>query len=163
MTLESFFLTVTDSVIMVQTFELSHPDFPNPFRFQRNFVDDDLLLTDENGTQQVFKYELFEIKKGNSSADLDQSFSITLADYKDDLKNLIEKSNRLIPINFIYREWRDDLRNEPMQVFETLIIQSVSSDSNGVVTFTAAAEQLNNVKTGDLYTFDAFPLMKGAL
>ena len=163
MSIESFFLTETQSNIRIETIELSHPNFSKVFRFQRNCVDEDLLLTDEDGIQQTFQYELFEIKRGVSAADLDQSFSITFADYKDELKNAIEESDHRIAIEFIAREWREDNLNEPMRVYETLIIQSVSSDSYGVVTFTAAAEQLNNVKTGDLYTFDAFPLMKGAL
>lgn len=163
MSLESFFLTETQSIIRIETIELSHPDFPKKFMFQRNYIDEDLLLTDENNIQQTFQYELFEIKRGVSAADLDQSFSITFADYKDELKNAIELSDHRTAIKFIAREWREDNFNEPMRVYETLIIQSVSSDSYGVVTFTAAAEQLNSVKTGDLYTFDAFPLMKGAL
>lgn len=163
MSIESFFLAETQSNIRIETIELSHPNFSQVFRFQRNCVDEDLLLTDEDGIQQTFQYELFEIKSGVSAADLDQSFSITFADYKDELKNAIEESDHRIAIEFIAREWREDNLNEPMRVYETLIIQSVSSDSYGIVTFTAAAEQLNNVKTGDLYTFDAFPLMKGAL
>jgi len=59
--------------------------------------------------------------------------------------------------------FRDDDLTSPLDFIQILQVVRVNNDSNGVVTFEASAEQLNSVKTGDVYTLNKYPLLKGVI
>ena len=160
--MESFFLTQTSAIAKIDCIELYHPDF-GYLRYQ-SYDDEGITVKHEGGPLlRPYGYESFEITRGNVTSDLDQGFSITFADYKDDLKNKVNAANHMTPIVFSWRLYRSDDLNSPMFVQRDLYVIRVNSDGTGMVTFEASAEQLNNVKTGDSYTLAKFSTLKGAV
>lgn len=159
--MESFFLTKTSAIAKIDCIELYHPDF-GYLRYQA-YDDEGITVKHESGPLRPYGYESFEITRGNVTSDLDQGFSITFADYKDDLKSKVNAANHMTPIVFSWRLYRSDDLNSPMFVQRDLYVIRVNSDGTGMVTFEASAEQLNNVKTGDSYTLAKFSTLKGAV
>lgn len=159
--MESFFLTKTSAIAKIDCIELYHPDF-GYLRYQ-SYDDEGITVKHEDGAPQPYDFESFEITRGNITSDLDQGFSITFADYKDDLKNKVNAADHMAPIVFSWRLYRSDDLNSPMFVQRDLYVIRINSDSTGMVTFEATAEQLNNVRTGLVYTFEDYPLTKGAI
>lgn len=159
--MESFFLTKTSAIAKIDCIELYHPDF-GYLRYQ-SYDDEGITVKHEDGAPQPYDFESFEITRGNITSDLDQGFSITFADYKDDLKNKVNAADHMAPIVFSWRLYRSDDLDSPMFVQRDLYVIRINSDSTGMVTFEASAEQLNNVRTGLVYTFEDYPLTKGAI
>lgn len=159
--MESFFLTKTSAIAKIDCIELYHPDF-GYLRYQA-YDDEGITVQHEDALEYAYGYESFEITRGNITSDLDQGFSITFADYKDDLKNKVNAANHMTPIVFSWRLYRSDDLDSPMFVQRDLYVIRVNSDGTGMVTFEASAEQLNNVKTGDSYTLAKFSTLKGAV
>ena len=159
--MESFFLTKTSAIAKIDCIELYHPDF-GYLRYQA-YDDEGITINHEIDQPHLYEYESFEITRGNVTSDLDQGFSITFADYKDDLKNKVNAASHMTPIIFSWRLYRSDGLDGPMFVQRDLYVIRVNSDGTGMVTFEASAEQLNNVKTGDSYTLAKFSTLKGAV
>lgn len=157
----SFFLTNTASVSKIDAIEFYHPDF-GYIRYQYD-DEEGLDLKHEDGYTKHYYFESFDITRGNTTSDLDQSFSITFSDYNDFLKDHINSANHMTQIVFSWRQYRSDDLNSPMFIQRDLYIIRVNYDGSGLVTFEASAEQLNNVKTGDSYTLDRFPTLRGAV
>ncbi|OTG78416.1 hypothetical protein B9T31_17605, partial [Acinetobacter sp. ANC 4558] len=61
----------------------------------------------------------------------------------------------------VFKMYRDDDLSAPMNEIQTLEIATISGDSTGLVTFEAQAPELNAVKTGRLFTFEDYPLLRG--
>src|SRR5574344_1470327 len=159
--MESFFLTKTSAIAKIDCIELYHPDF-GYLRYQA-YDDDGINVKHEDGAPRHYDFESFEIARGNITSDLDQGFSITFADYKDDLKNKVNTADHMTPIVFSWRLYRSDDLNIPMFVQRDLYVIRVNSDGTGMVTFEASAEQLNNVKTGDVYTINTYPMLRSTI
>lgn len=158
----SYFLTDTSRLIKLECVEIDHPDFVVPLRFVRN-DEDGIVVKHEDSTQVEYEYRSFEVQKGNTVADLDQNIGITFADQDDSLKTLFYAVDHTKEASFKYRAYREDNLEYPMIVLQTLNIISFNSDADGFVTFDASAEQLNDVRTGLIYTLDNYPLMRGAI
>lgn len=159
--MESFFLTKTSAIAKIDCIELYHPDF-GYLRYQA-YDDEGITVNHEIDAPYLYEYESFEITRGNVTSDLDQGFSITFADYKDDLKNKVNAADHMTPIIFSWRLYRSDDLDSPMFIQRDLYVIRVNSDGTGMVTFEASAEQLNNVKTGNSYTLAKFSTLKGAV
>lgn len=155
----AFFLDSISGVVALECIEISHPSFSKVFRYVRNDVDG---ITAEGN---VFDYHPMSIKRSNVSNDLEQKMSVTLADMQDDLSNairLIRTSDyaRVSP-SFKFKIFRDDDLSMAMVELQTLEITSISKDSSGLVTFDAQAPELNNSRTGLIYSIEDFPLLRG--
>ena len=159
----SFFLTNTRNLYWIDTIEMDHPDFVEPFYFQNEYIDEDIVATNEDLQQATYSYQLFDVKRNNVVADLDQGVGVTFADYKDVLKTAVNAASSSSPITLRYRVFRSDDLTSPMDFIQVLKVVSVNCDAEGFVTFQAGAEQLNNVKTGDTYTLNKYPLLKGTI
>lgn len=159
--MESFFLTKTSAIAKIDCIELYHPDF-GYLRYQA-YDDEGIAVKHEDEMEHTYDFESFDITRGNVTSDLDQGFSITFADYKDDLKNKVNIADHMTPIVFSWRLYRSDDLNRPMFVQRDLYVIRVNSDGSGMVTFEASAEQLNNVKTGDAYTINTYPMLRSTI
>jgi hypothetical protein len=159
--MESFFLTKTSAIAKIDCIELYHPDF-GYLRYQA-YDDEGITIKYEDELEYSYDFESFEITRGNITSDLDQGFSITFADYKDDLKSKVNAANHMTPIIFSWRLYRSDDLDSPMFVQRDLYVIRVNSDGTGMVTFEASAEQLNNVKTGDAYTINTYPMLRSTI
>ncbi|OTG79577.1 hypothetical protein B9T31_16950 [Acinetobacter sp. ANC 4558] len=155
----SFFLNSSGGVVQLECIEISHPSFTKTFRYVRN---------DEDGVKigkDVYQYQPMSIKRANVTNDLEQRLSITLADMEDELMNAIKNIRRStsprIKPKLVFKTYRDDDLSAPMNEIQTLEIATISGDSTGLVTFEAQAPELNAVKTGRLFTFEDYPLLRG--
>lgn len=159
----SFFLTDTSGVRKVDTIELNHPDWASPFFFQSEWIDEDIIATNEDLNTVTYQYQLFKVDRNNVVADLDQSVSVTFLDYIDELKYAVNSANHMQPITLKYRMFRDDDFSSPLDFIQVLEVLKVTSNGDGIVTFDASAEGLNNIRTGDVYTINKFPSLKGII
>ena len=157
----NFFLNVEGGFVLLDLIEISHPDLTTPMRFVRNDLFG-VTVKHEDGLEYNYGYQVFEVKRSATNRTLDQEISITFADFDDALMKALKKTNRLIEPQFKYRQYRDDDLEDAVQILQTLEITDVNKDASGLVTFDAKAVQLNNVKTGEVYTVENCPLLRGA-
>jgi hypothetical protein len=155
----AFFLNNSGGVVQLECLEITHPSFEHPFCYIRN---------DTSGVQiggQFYQYQPMSIKRSNVTNDLDQQLSITLADMQDELMDALENIDNT-PFENVRPQvkskiYRDDDLSSPMIEMQMLEVDAVSKDSTGLVTFDAKAAELNSVRTGRLYTFEDYPLLRG--
>ncbi|MDQ8953475.1 hypothetical protein RFH42_10940 [Acinetobacter rudis] len=156
----SFYLNASGAVAEVSCIEIVHPTFNF---YLQSFDDDGFHVVHENGKKVFYEYLPMRVDRSNVNNDLDQVVKMTINDFDD---RLIEAYNNILdkkPVQFKQRIYRDDNLDSPMIVIQTLHITSMSKDSRGNITFEAKAPELNNVKTGDVYSFEQFPLLRGTL
>lgn len=158
----SFFLNAQGGVIQLDCIEIAHSSFPDVFRYVRNDTSG-ITVKHEDGLDYFYEFQQMEIGRNNITNDLDQVFSITLADYDDALIQAYANLTDNVPPTFKYRVYRDDDLTTPMLIIQTLDIVSMNKDSTGLVTFDAQAPELNSVRTGDAYSLERFPMLRGTL
>ena len=158
----SFFLTAKGGLIYLECIEINHSSFAQPFRFVRNDTSG-VTVKHEDGTSHFYQYQELDIQRSNVSNDLDQVMNINFADTNDEFIDAIKAINNSERPSYKYRAYRDDDLTAPMHTVQTLEISSMSNDASGFVTFEAKAPELNSVKTGEIYTLDRFPLLRGTL
>ena len=160
-----FFLKSKSSVVQLETLEISHPNFTKTYRVVRNAVEGVTALL-ENGTSATFDYYPLSIENAGVRDDLDQSIRINLGDLGEVLpKELDEVSSNngfgTKPI-VIYRTYRSDDLSRPLFGPVTLEVSTFAFNREGS-TFEAKAPSLNINKTGEVYSLDRFPMLRGFL
>lgn len=160
-----FFLNSKSSVVQLETLEISHPNFTKIYRVVRNAVEG-ITATLENGTSATFDYYPLQIENAGVRDDLDQSIKINLGDLGEVLpKELDEVSSSdgfgTKPV-VIYRTYRSDDLTRPLFGPVTLEVSTFAFNREGS-TFEAKAPSLNINKTGEIYSLDRFPMLRGFL
>ena len=160
-----FFLKSKSSVVQLETLEISHPNFTKTYRVVRNAVEG-VRVTLENGSSATFDYYPLQIENAGVRDDLDQSIKINLGDLGEVLpKELDEVSSNngfgIKPI-VIYRTYRSDDLSRPLFGPVTLEVSTFAFNREGS-TFEAKAPSLNINKTGEIYSLDRFPMLRGFL
>ena len=160
-----FFLKSKSSVVQLETLEISHPNFTKIYRVVRNAVEG-VTVKLENGTNAVFTYYPLQIENAGVRDDLDQSIKINLGDLGEVLpKELDEVSSKggfgIKPI-VVYRTYRSDDLSRPLFGPVTLEVSTFAFNREGS-TFEAKAPSLNINKTGEIYSLDRFPMLRGFL
>lgn len=160
-----FFLNSKSSVVQLETLEISHPNFTKIYRIVRNAVEGVGVYL-ENGQFTTFDYYPLQIENAGVRDDLDQAIKINLGDLGEVLpKELDEVSSNdgfsTKPI-VVYRTYRSDDLTRPLFGPVTLEVSSFAFNREGS-TFEAKAPSLNVNKTGELYKFDRFPMLRGFL
>lgn len=154
-----FFLNSDGGLIPLECIEINHSSFSEPFRYIKNNTDG-MTLADN-----WYDYIPMQIQRKNVTNDLDQTMSITIADMEGTLiKSIMDIQDSAFATeypSFKYKVFRSDDLTEPMTELQTLEVATVSKDSTGLVTFDAKAPELNSVKTGVIYNYDEFPLLRG--
>lgn len=156
-----FFLNSRGGVVMLELLEIDHPSFAQPFRYVRN--DTNGVTVTHDGAEHYYEYQPMQIDRKNVTNDLDQKLSITLADMSDDLQNALDAIDDEIKPSFKYRVYRDDDLTQPLNTLQTLEIATSSKDASALITFEAQAVELNISRTGEVYSFDRFPMLRAML
>jgi hypothetical protein len=159
-----FFFGSRKSVVERETLEISHPDFSDRFLFVQG--NRDLTATLETGEVVTFQRMPMRIRKMASRGDLDYGIGVDLGDLGDRLPDEIDRVRvagtlRIRPI-VIYRAYRSDDLASPMIGPLRLEAQAIARTREGA-SFDAGAPYLNLSKTGELYTLDRFPMLRGFL
>lgn len=168
--IKDFHLDSTSSVVMLETLEINHSQWPQPLRYVINH-DAGVTVTLEDNQSATFEFMPLVIKHGNSSDDLDQSLSITV----NDLGEVVPPLIRLIRDaatderpKVIYRSFAFDVATmqlthpKPIEIIKGLEITKTNRDYQGT-TGNATAPTKNSVKTGRIYDLVGYPDLKGLL
>jgi len=158
-----FFLNTKSDVIEYDTIEIAHPSFSKTYYVVRNAVNG-LTVTLEDSSEQEFIYYPMKIITSALKDDLDYGIRVDFGDLGE-----------VIPIEFDsvftadtfdtkptvkYRSYRSDDLTGPMWGPVTLEVAAFNFDHQGA-SFEARAPQLNRNRTGELYTIDRFPMLRG--
>jgi len=160
-----FFLNGKSAVVELETIEISHPNFSKTYRVVRNNTEG-ITATLETGVSAEFEYYPVSVSKSQDTDDLDQMFVVKIGDLGDILPTEMDRVRasdnfKTRPV-FIYRSYRSDLLTTILNGPITLNIKSIVFDSSGCK-ITAEAPRLNVNKTGEIYTLERFPMLKGTL
>ena len=143
----------------IETLEISHSLFSKIFYLTR----EPLGVTATLETAQVVMFEgtNIDIQLNSTKADLDQNFSFTLPD----LSNALDDELDRIPLSNTekilvkYRIYINDDLSGPAEGPIALEALNVSQEK-GLFTISAGAPQLNWNKTGIIYDYDTFPMLR---
>lgn len=156
-----FFLNASGALYEIDCLELSHPQFKAPFRYtMANPLG--LVVQHEDGSEQGYVYQQVGITTQTVRNDLDQKLDATIVDYDDALIDEVEAIESGA-VQVVLRKYRSDDLTSPVHILQNLEARKISKDSSGKVTFAAEAASLNSVGTGELYTLERFPLLRGTL
>jgi hypothetical protein len=162
----SYYLNSPSSVVKLETIEIAHPSFTATKWIVRNAVNG-ITATLEDGTTSIdFVYYPLKIDTAGVRDDLDQKITVQLGDLGD---LLAAELDRITNANTFgtkpvlrYRTYRsDDLAHVlfgPVQ----LEIVSLAATFEGYA-FDAQAPSLNANRTGEVYSMDRFPMLRGFL
>lgn len=160
-----FFLNSSQEVLPLECLEISHPSFDTFYycgQISRvtGFVHGDL-------TQHKYTPKVLLIDRGNVAADLDQSIGVTIGDVDSDFiqkfADIKESAFPDVRPKVTKRLYRDDMLTSPIIEQPPLEIKNITKDASGNATFQALAPELNSAKTGEVYTLERFPLLKGII
>jgi hypothetical protein len=158
----NFFSNAGRDEIMVQTIELSHPNFSQTYALQ-NVSYSPITVTTENGSL-VCQPCPMDIKRLNSSADLEQNLSVTIGDVgtiiSEEILRVMQADGNLTKPVCKYRAYSSkDLATIVLGTF-VLEVQDVSPTEEGSV-LNIAPPNLNAAGTGEVYDDTEIPMLKG--
>jgi hypothetical protein len=160
-----FFLNSSSSVIQLECLEISHPDFTKTYRIVRNATKG-ITVKYEDGNLYPHEYYPLSIVSMGNRGDLDQGFRITLGDLGDvlpaELDSVTSADGFDTKPTVSYRSFRsDDLETV---LFGPLFLEVTTfSFTREGSSFEAKAPSLNINRTGEIYTLDRFPGLRGFL
>jgi len=159
-----FFLNSKSSIVLVECVELSHPGFSTTHRVVRN-VTAGVTVTHEDDLVFEYTYYPLTIRQKGSLEDLDFGIEIEFGDLdgllQDEIATLTDYGLDEKPIcNF--RQYRSD--NYSMPIYGPLVLEitELSFTKEGAQ-FEAVAPYRNVSSTGELYTLNKFPMLRGLL
>lgn len=163
--LSEYFLGSQKSVVLLETLEITHPDFSTVYRIVRNAVGG-ITATVEGGLVRNFFYYPTRITKGARADDL--NFSIQ-ADFGE-LGEIVPQELDAIRLadgfgvkpTVKYRSFRSDDLSAPLDGPYILEAEQFACDAF-TCSFVASAPQLNFLGTGEIYTLARFPMQRGFL
>lgn len=160
-----FFLNSKSSVVHLETIEISHPNFTKVYRVVRNATEG-ITVTLETSDVVEFEYYPLMIESVGVKDDLDQGIRITLGDLGEvlpkELDEIVANSGFGIKPVVKYRVYRSDDLSRPVFGPVNLEVSNFAFTSEGA-TFEAAAPSININKTGEIYTLERFPMLRGVL
>jgi len=160
-----YFLGRSRRVVGLQLLQISHPNFSQTYYKVRN-ARGGVTVTLETDVEQVFDYLPMQITPLKASDDLDTGLSVVMGDIGEVLPKEVDS----VDVNdgyyteptVIYRLYRSDQLTAPLYGPIPLKVKTITFDRTGL-SFEARAPRLNYNKTGELYLFDRFPMLRGFL
>lgn len=165
MSYADYFLKSHSDVVQLELLEISHPAFSKVYRIVRNAING-VTVTLENSQQATFDYYPVKITPSQQKGDLDHTLKISFGDLGEVLPSeldLVTAANQLgTKPTLIYRTYRSDDLSTPLYGPIQVEIVEITFNKEGA-TFEAKAPTLNTNQTGQAYTFERFPMLKGFL
>lgn len=158
-----FFLAGRSNVVQLELLEVSHPAFSQTYRFVRNDTRG-VTVTLETGEVAAFNYVPCRITSLGARDDLESGFRVELGDLGEILPQELDRvaaadAFETKPV-LTYRTYRSDDLTTPLFGPLTLEIAEVPFRKEGAA-FEARAPSLNVVQTGDVYSVDRYPSLRG--
>jgi hypothetical protein len=158
-----FFLNSGSHVAQLELLEISHPSFSQVYRIVRNKVGG-VTVTLEDGSTQTFDYYPVKITPTTSKNDLDQELTVDFGDLgtvlPQELDAVANDNTWDTKPVMLFRTYRSDDLGAPMLGPIRYEINVVPFKQQGA-TLQASAASLNQNATGELYTTDRFPMLRG--
>ena len=142
----------------IDTLEIYHSMFTKRYLFTRE--PEGLTAQIENGDTVNFLPTNFEPVLNSTKNDLDTVFQFTLPDPNNLLDNELEilPLDNSEPILVFYRAYISDDLSYPAEFYRLQVLNV--SQEKGIFTFEAGAAQLNWKRTGEIYSYDRFPMLR---
>ncbi len=161
--LKKFLASAPQNKHVIQVVQISHSAMTKVFYLWREPYTGTITLDDDS----VVSVEPLNIDvtlpETNQTLDQAFSFSFDTVNVNDEFRDELD----LIPIDttekivIIYREYLSDNLGEPQA---TVKLQTESLAYNkGVATMSAVSPRFNITRTGELYTYKRFPMLRGFL
>lgn len=161
--LSEYFLSSPANVAYLETLEISHSAFSKTYWIVRNDTQGLTATLEDEYTEIEFEYYPVRIKPSGESDDLDRALSLTFGDLGDVLStefNNVKAANAFEEKPQVtYRAYRSDDLTKPLTVVQ--LEASNFAFSREGSTFDARAPYLNVKKTGEVYSFNRFPMLRG--
>ena len=161
-----FFFASRMSVKEFETLVISHPSFSRSYAILRDGPEEGLDAKIENGTTVHFEYYPLRIRQLAERGDLDYGLGIDLGDLGElipaEIDRVVAAGTLDIKPSVVYRTYRSDNLNAPMFGPVELECASIARNGDGA-SIEAMAPSLNLNKTGEIYSLDRFPMLRGFL
>jgi hypothetical protein len=158
-----YFLNSNSTVVELELIEISHPNFTQVYRKVRNSLEP-ITVTLEDGETAVFDPYPLQITSMGVTNDLDSGFRIDLGDIGEilpmELDQLALTDSFGIKPTVVYRTYQSDDMTQPLFGPFDFEVVSISFNQDGA-SMEAKAPSLNNNKTGEVYSFARFPMLRG--
>lgn len=161
-----FFLNSESTVVQLELVEVTHPSFTEPHRFVRNHGDG--VTVDLSPTELAVFFPFFPARVSPVGArdDLDAGIHIELGDLGSfldaDIDLMDETGGWRIKPTVRYWAFRSDDLSAPIYGPLFLEASPLTVTPQGTA-FDASAPKLNVIRTGERYTLDRFPMLRGFL
>lgn len=160
-----FFLKSSSDIIEFETIQLSHPNFTKVYYIVRN-NGNGLTAQIEGGAFITFEYFPMVIEEITSTNDLDYGLKIEFGDLGEnlpfELDSVFDAGAMFTEPVLIYRSYRSDNLTTPMFGPIELKIKNFTFNHTGC-SFEAKSDRANLQKTGEVYTVNRFPMLRGLL
>lgn len=157
-----FFLQSRSDVIQLELLEISHPSFSRVYRVVRNATQG-VQVTLETGEVSPFVYYPLKITPSAMRDDLDFEMDVELGDLGEllpsELDAVLGAGTTATKPTVLYRTYRSDDLTRPLFGPVKLEIAGVTTVQDGGQ-FTAQAPAANAKGTGEVYTFNRFPMLR---
>lgn len=158
-----FFLNTASNIVELELIEISHPNFTQTYYVVRNAING-ITVTHEDTTSHEYTYYPIRIEAGGTSDDLDQTLKVQLGDLGNiiptELDAIVSAGSSTIKPILRYRTYRSDDLTAPLYGPLKFEISSISFTKEGSA-FEAGAPRLNMSATGEIYSMDRFPMLRG--
>ena len=150
-----------------RTLEIYHPDFSQLLRFVQDNVDRDLFIEADAprdpGTTQTFTAISMKIKEPAENDEATPVLRIKLGAVGDEVNdqiNQISGDGYLTPIQVIYRKYYSGDLSGPVLVYQ---LNAANLEFTGYteVSFSAEDADFSRKRSGELYTLERFPTLRG--
>lgn len=162
--LYEYFLDTTAEVGLLDLIEITHSAFSQDYRIVRNVRDGITVDLSEDRLAVDFQFVPSAITRPDARDDAAASVKVTLGDVGEtiatEISNVASANAFLIKPTLTYWGFRSDHLSEPLIGPVVLEIPDIDFGKQGAA-FTAQAKQLNQRSTGEIYTVEAFPMLRG--
>ena len=162
----SFYLTSRSSVVQLELIEITHPNFTRDYRIVRNHRSGLTVTLPGEGAPSVFDYFPLRIAKGATRDDLSQHLRIDIGDlgeeWPEQLDAVAAADGFDVTPKVRYWAYRSDDLSEPLVGPLEYEVKAFTFTETGA-SFTAEAPDLNQSMTGESYSLDRFPMLRGYL
>ncbi len=160
----SYWLSGSPDDVRLQCVEISHPAWSKVYRIVQNHSDG-ITVQHESGLSFAYEYVPLTIQKGSNSDDLDQEITIGVGDLGEDFPKELDAIRASVNYSKVrptlnYREYNLSDLTKPQVTILGLEATDYEPKREGAV-FVCRAKQMNLTKTGEIYTLDNTPTLRG--
>jgi hypothetical protein len=162
-TYSDFFLNSPSSVVELDCIEILHPSFSKTYYIVRNAING-ITVTHEDASVHTYDYFPIALTPTGASDDLDQILKVQLGDLGQiipaELDRIANAGTFTTKPVLKYRTYRSDNLAAPLFGPQKFVVGNISFTKDGSA-FEAGAPKLNQTSTGEIYSMDRFPMLRG--